>query len=336
MNGSRVAALMLVSRTPVRVSFCGGGTDLAVFYRNHPDGGLVTSLTLDAYIYVTVNRRFDDSVRVSYSQTEIVDDFEDLQHELVREAMRMTGVTSGVEVTTIADIPARGTGLGSSSTVTVGLLHALYALEGVEVSPERLAREACEIEIEILGQTIGKQDQYAAAYGGVNQIAFNPDESVTVSPLSLHEDTLNSLASEFCLVWTGISRKATPILEIQASNTADRMEQLVAMRNQANSVANALLESEFTEIGELLGNAWELKRSLADGIANPEIDDLYEKLMNLGCTGGKLLGAGGGGFILVHTPPGVQDAIANALPNKIIPLRVSTEGSTILFDDREQ
>ena len=180
-------------RTPVRVSFCGGGTDLAAFYRNHSDGGLVTSLTLDAYIYVTVNRRFDDSVRISYSQTEIVDDFEDLQHELVREAMRMTGVTSGVEVTTIADIPARGTGLGSSSTVTVGLLHALYALAGEEVSAERLAREACEIEIDVLGQTIGKQDQYAAAFGGVNQIAFNADDTVTVTPLSLAEDTLESL-----------------------------------------------------------------------------------------------------------------------------------------------
>lgn len=331
-----MAALMLVSRTPVRVSFCGGGTDLAAFYRNHSDGGLVTSLTLDAYIYVTVNRRFDDSVRISYSQTEIVDDFEDLQHELVREAMRMTGVTSGVEVTTIADIPARGTGLGSSSTVTVGLLHALYALAGEEVSAERLAREACEIEIEVLGQTIGKQDQYAAAFGGVNQIAFNADDTVTVTPLSLDAETLESLSSEFCLVWTGLSRQATPILEQQASNTAERMEQLVAMRGQANSVAEALQNNNFAQIGQLLGNAWELKRSLASGIANPEIDELYASLIELGCSGGKLLGAGGGGFILVHTPPGVQDAIANSLPNKVIPLRVSTEGSTILFDDREQ
>jgi D-glycero-alpha-D-manno-heptose-7-phosphate kinase len=336
MNGCRVAALMLVSRTPVRVSFCGGGTDLAAFYRNHPDGGLVTSLTLDAYIYVTVNRRFDDSVRISYSQTEIVDDFEDLQHELVREAMRMTGVTSGVEVTTIADIPGRGTGLGSSSTVTVGLLHALYALAGEEVSAERLAQEACEIEIEVLGATIGKQDQYAAAYGGVNQIAFNPDESVTVSPISLDDEIVNSLASEFCLVWTGLSRQATPILEQQASNTSERMEQLGAMREQANAVAIALQDGKFSEIGELLGKGWELKRSLASGIANPEIDALYSSLIELGCTGGKLLGAGGGGFILVHTPPGVQDAIADSIPNKLIPLRVSSEGSTILLDDRER
>ena len=336
MNGCRVAALMLVSRTPVRVSFCGGGTDLAAFYRNHPDGGLVTSLTLDAYIYVTVNRRFDDSVRVSYSQTEIVDDFEDLQHELVREAMRMTGVTSGVEVTTIADIPGRGTGLGSSSTVTVGLLHALYALAGEDVSAERLAQEACEIEIEVLGATIGKQDQYAAAYGGVNQIAFNPDESVTVSPISLDDEIVNSLASEFCLIWTGLSRQATPILEQQASNTSERMEQLGAMREQANAVAIALQDGKFSEIGELLGKGWELKRSLASGIANPEIDALYSSLIELGCTGGKLLGAGGGGFILVHTPPGVQDAIVDSIPNKLIPLRVSSEGSTILLDDRER
>jgi len=174
--------LMIISRTPVRVSFCGGGTDVDSFASSEPNGGMVTSLALNRHIHVTVNRRFDDKVRVSYSSMETVDDFEDLNHELVREAMRLTGVTSGVEITTIADIPSRGTGLGSSSAVTVGLLNALHRFAGREVSAEQLAEEACQIEIDVLGQPIGRQDQYAAAFGGVNSIRFGAD-GVEIEPL---------------------------------------------------------------------------------------------------------------------------------------------------------
>ena len=180
---------MIISRTPVRVSFCGGGTDIDSFSLSEPRGGRVVSLALDRHIHVTVNRRFDDKVRLSYSKMELVDDFEDLEHELAREAMRMTGVTSGVEITTIADIPSRGTGLGSSSAVTVGLLNALYAYAGRETSAEQLAREACEIEIDILEQPIGRQDQYASAYGGINSIRFDT-EGVSVDSITLLELSL--------------------------------------------------------------------------------------------------------------------------------------------------
>ena len=325
---------MLIVRTPVRVSFCGGGTDLPAFYKNSDDGGLVTSVALDAYIYVTVNKRFDNAIRVSYSQTENVDDFEDLKHELVREAMRLTGVTSGIEITTIADIPGQGTGLGSSSSVTVGLLHALHVYAGREVTAKQLAEEACQIEIEVLGQPIGKQDQYAAAFGGLNQIRFNSDESVDV--IALDSTASSSLGNNFCLVWTGLTRKASSILEQQSRNTASKMEQLEAMRAQATQVSGLIETGDFSAIGELLGNTWELKRTLADGISNPEIDGLYEQLMELGCTGGKLLGAGGGGFILVQTPPNVQQKIATNLTNKVIPLNPDLHGSTLILDDRDE
>lgn len=334
MKSSRVEHPMLISRTPVRVSFCGGGTDLAAFYRNHPDGGLVTSVAMQSYIYVTVNKRFDESVRLSYSRTEIVDDFEKLNHELAREAMRMTGVTSGVEITTIADIPGKGTGLGSSSSVTVGLLHALHTYAGRDVDAETLASQACQIEIEVLGATIGKQDQYAAAYGGLNRIQFNSDESVDVLPLE--GETMFELSENFCLVWTGITRKATPILERQSESTSKKMGDLSAMRHQAEEVSSLIQTGDWEAVGRLLSDAWQVKRSLVKGISNPEIDALYEKLMELGCSGGKLLGAGGGGFILVQTPPGVQQAILDSLPNKVIPLKPDQSGSSILIDDRER
>lgn len=330
--GGEWGLLMLITRTPVRVSFCGGGTDLAAFYRQHPEGGKVTSLALDAYIYVAVNKRFDDSIRLSYSKTENVDNFEDLQHELVREAMRKTGVTSGVEITTIADIPGKGTGLGSSSSVTVGLLHALHIFAGRQVSATQLAKEACEIEIEILGQTIGKQDQYAAAFGGLNSITFNADESVDVSPLN--PNLAAGLGDEYCLVWTGLTRKATPILKKQSDSTARKFTQLSSMRAQADEVANLLEMGDHASIGSLLSDAWNLKKSLVEGITNDEIDSLYSQLMELGCSGGKLLGAGGGGFILVQTPPRVQEKIKNTLKNRIIPLNSDMSGSTLILDDR--
>ena len=204
--------MMIISRTPVRVSFCGGGTDVDWYSKSSENGGMVTSLTIDRYIHVTVNRRFDDRIRVSYSKLEIVDDFEDIEHELVRESMRITGVTSGVEITTIADIPSRGTGLGSSSAVTVGLLNALHCFAGRDVSASQLAAEACEIEINILGQPIGRQDQYAAAYGGMNSIVFHPDGEVIVEPIDISDDLKSNISDEFTLIFTGQIRSASKVL----------------------------------------------------------------------------------------------------------------------------
>ncbi|MAP57959.1 MAG: GHMP kinase [Candidatus Thermoplasmatota archaeon] len=326
---------MLISRTPVRASFCGGGTDLAAFYQNHPDGGAVTSLAMARYLYVTVNPRFDNSIRISYSSMEFVDDINEIQHELVREAMKSTGVTHGIEVTTIADIPSRGTGLGSSSAVTIGLLNALSSLAGNPMSSEELAKEACRIEIDVLGQPIGKQDQYAAAIGGANTIGFLPDGSVSIDPLILSDNTKQRIENEFSLVYTGLTRSANSVLSKQKELTADRMEELSILRLQAFQVRSALEGGRLEEVGRLLEESWQIKRNLVDGITGELLDSLHEQLIDAGATGAKLLGAGGGGFFLVHGDTEIKTRLENSLSSKhkILPLLIDSQGSTIIHDD---
>ncbi len=327
---------MLISRTPVRVSFCGGGTDLAAFYENHPDGGAVTSLAMARYLYVTVNPRFDDSIRISYSSMEFVDTVDQVQHELVREAMKSTGVTSGIEITTIADIPSRGTGLGSSSAVTVGLLNALSTLAGKQMSSEELAEEACRIEIDVLGQPIGKQDQYAAAIGGVNTIGFLPDGSVSIDPLELSEDVKNSIENEFILVYTGLTRSASSVLKKQKEMTSSRFQELTALRHQAFEVRSALERNHLDLAAHFLEESWQIKRTLVDGITGEHLDQLHDLIMDSGATGAKLLGAGGGGFFLVHAPgEHTRQRLNERLKpeNRILPLLIDEQGSTIIYDD---
>lgn len=326
---------MLISRTPVRASFCGGGTDLAAFYQNHPDGGAVTSLAMARYLYVTVNPRFDNSIRISYSSMEFVDDINEIQHELVREAMKSTGVTHGIEVTTIADIPSRGTGLGSSSAVTIGLLNALSSLAGNPMSSEELAKEACRIEIDVLGQPIGKQDQYAAAIGGANTIGFLPDGSVSIDPLILSDNTKQRIENEFSLVYTGLTRSANSVLSKQKELTADRMEELSILRLQAFQVRSALEGGRLEEVGRLLEESWQIKRNLVDGITGELLDTLHEQLIDAGATGAKLLGAGGGGFFLVHGDTEIKTRLEKSLSSKhkILPLLIDSQGSTIIHDD---
>ena len=326
---------MLISRTPVRASFCGGGTDLAAFYQNHPDGGAVTSLAMARYLYVTVNPRFDNSIRISYSSMEFVNDINEIQHELVREAMKSTGVTDGIEITTIADIPSRGTGLGSSSAVTIGLLNALSSLAGNPMSSEELAKEACRIEIDVLGQPIGKQDQYAAAIGGVNTIGFLPDGSVSIDPLILSDNTKQRIENEFSLVYTGLTRSANSVLSKQKELTADRMEELSSLRLQAFQVRSALEGGRLEEVGRLLEESWQIKRNLVDGITGELLDNLHDQLINAGATGAKLLGAGGGGFFLVHGDDEIKKRLENSLSSKhkILPLLIDSQGSTIIHDD---
>ncbi len=319
---------MIISRTPVRVSFCGGGTDLPAYYKDSENGGLVTSMALAKYIHVTVNKRFDNSVRVSYSKTEIVDDFEELEHELVREAMRITGVTHSVEITTIADIPSRGTGLGSSSALTVGLLNALHTYAGKTPNPAQLAEEACKIEIDILGQLIGRQDQYAAAFGGSNQIAFLPDDTVIVTPIEIDSEVL---ASNYFLVYTGITRKASDILAKQSASSDKKRADLDRLREQAIDVRIALDSGNHVAVGSLLDASWLIKRGLVDGITGDSLDQLYSSVMKLGTTGGKLLGAGGGGFFLFQGTPKIQSQLEDS--HTIIPLVMDSDGSIIIFDD---
>jgi len=327
---------MIISRTPVRVSFCGGGTDVDWFAESEPNGGRVTSLALSRHIHVTVNARFDDRVRVSYSKMEIVDDFEELEHELVREAMRLTGVTSGIEITTIADIPSRGTGLGSSSTVTVGLLNALHRFAGREVSAAQLADEACRIEIDVLGQPIGRQDQYAAAFGGINSISFT-GEGVDVDPLDLGDDVLERLESEFTLVFTGMSRRASSVLSESPEDESDRLARLRTIRTQADEARAHLECGDLSGLGELLEVAWQAKRGITASVSNEELDALHDRLLNLGASGAKLLGAGGGGFFLVHGDTTLRERLTAELGanHRIIPLSVDFFGSRIIHDGSE-
>ncbi|MEL0336181.1 MAG: GHMP kinase [Euryarchaeota archaeon] len=327
---------MIISRTPVRVSFCGGGTDLDWFANSEQNGGRVTSLALNRYIHVIVNSRFDNKVRVSYSKMELVDNFEEIEHELVREAMRITGVTSGVEITTIADIPSRGTGLGSSSTVTVGLLNALHNFAGREVSAKQLAEEACKIEIDILGQPIGRQDQYAAAFGGVNSISFGTD-GVVVKPLDLSDDILDRLESEFTLVFTGMSRRASTVLSESPEDEADRLSRLRAIRAQADQ-ARALLESgDLAGLGALLESAWQAKRGITASVSNQELDALHDRIIALGASGAKLLGAGGGGFFLAHGDAGLRSQLTTEFGDlhRLIPLAIDFDGSKIIHPGSE-
>ena len=327
---------MIISRTPVRVSFCGGGTDLDWFANSEQNGGRVTSLALNRYIHVIVNSRFDNMVRVSYSKMELVDNFEEIEHELVREAMRITGVTSGVEITTIADIPSRGTGLGSSSTVTVGLLNALHNFAGREVSAKQLAEEACKIEIDILGQPIGRQDQYAAAFGGVNSISFGTD-GVVVKSLDLSDDILDRLESEFTLVFTGMSRRASTVLSESPEDEADRLSRLRAIRAQADQ-ARALLESgDLAGLGALLESAWQAKRGITASVSNQELDALHDRILALGANGAKLLGAGGGGFFLAHGDAGLRSQLTTEFGDlhRLIPLTIDFDGSKIIHPGSE-
>ncbi len=325
---------MIITRTPLRISFVGGGTDLPAFYRDH-DGGAVVSAAIDRYIHVLVNQKFDRSIRVAYSQTENVDRLDDLRQGLVREAMRLTGHHEALEIHTIADIPGEGTGLGSSSTLTVGLLNALYAFSGRLRDPEELASEACRIEIDILGGTVGKQDQYIAAYGGVQQFEFRPDDSVRVTPLPISRTDRDGLGAHLSLFYTGISRKAEGILKDQNARTVENKDALLRMRALVPDARRAILARDYEALGRVLDEGWKLKRGLSSGITNAQIDRWFDAAKGAGAYGGKITGAGGGGFLVIVHPPERSHQIAAALsPMTRLPVGITAEGSRILVNHR--
>jgi len=325
---------VIISRTPLRISFAGGGTDLPSYYREH-GGGAVTSAAIDRFVHVVVNEKFDRSVRVAYSRTENVEHFGDLQHGLVREAMRVTGVTEALEVHTIADIPSEGTGLGSSSSLTVGLLNALYAHRGILKDPAELAEEACRIEIDTLGGTLGKQDQYIAAFGGIQFFEFRPDDTVRASPIPLTGADRHAFSEHLSLYYTGITRQAQGILKNQDARTSQNLESLARIRGLATRCRDAFLARDWKGVGQALDEGWRLKRSLSEGITSPQIDEAYGRAMAAGAWGGKITGAGGGGFFLVVHPPARSAQIESALsPMRRLPVRIHPEGSRILFVQR--
>jgi D-glycero-alpha-D-manno-heptose-7-phosphate kinase len=323
---------VIISRTPLRMSFVGGGSDLPSHYRRH--GGAVLSTAIDKYVYVSVNRKFDGGIRLAYSKVEEVDTLDQVEHRLVRAAFEMIGLPGGVEVTTTADIPSRGTGLGSSSSFTVGLVQAASAYMGRHVSAEQLGRSACEVEIERCSEPIGRQDQYAAAFGGLNLIEFLPDDSVAVSPVIMRRADRDLVEQRIVVFYTGITRSASDILRRQSDETASDVRKQAVLKRMVEltyTLRDDFARGEIDAFGEILRENWMLKKSLTDGISTGQIDAWYDAGIAAGALGGKLLGAGSGGFLMFYAPVERHEAIARAVGLRQIRFGFEPLGSRILF-----
>lgn len=326
---------MIIVRTPLRISFVGGGSDLKAFYAQSE--GKVVCTAIDKFVFAIVKERFDDMIYINYSKKETVRHVDEIQHDLVREAMRITGVDRGIEITTLADIPSSGSGLGSSSSITVALLHALHTYQNRLVTAEQLAMEACRIEIDILEKPIGRQDQYAAAYGGVNQFIFKPDDTTVRIPVNMNSAIRRKFASSLLLYFTGITRSADEILSRQKSNmdTQDKCRIMQTMVALVAPFTRAMELDDIKTCGRLLDQNWRLKQQLASGISNPAIDEMYRKAKSAGALAGKILGAGGGGFLLLAVPREKQNRVFDAMGTyRELPFMIEESGSKVIFDDR--
>jgi D-glycero-alpha-D-manno-heptose-7-phosphate kinase len=321
---------MIITRTPFRISFAGGGSDLECFYAR--GSGAVLSTAIAKYMYLTVTERFGDTFRVSYSRTELVDRAEQIEHPIVRECLNALGIRRGLEIVSVADLPARS-GMGSSSSFTVGLLHALYALEGQAVSPRRLAEQACHIEIDVLREPIGKQDQYIAAFGGLRFIRFQPDGQVCVDPVICRPEARRELNRRLLLFFTNQTRDAREVLTKQRARADGCRPGLQRLCQIAGDMRDVLARGEgLNEFGRLLHAAWETKRSLNGAISNPRIDDYYERGLRAGALGGKLLGAGNGGFLLFYCEPHLQCRLRDALEElPLVRFTLEPEGTKVIF-----
>ncbi len=323
---------MIISRTPLRMSFVGGGSDLPVFYREEP--GAVLSTAIDKFVYVSVNPKFGGGIRLAYSQTEEVDRLDQIQHRLFRAAFETLGIEGGVEVTTTADIPSRGTGLGSSSTFTVGLLKVMSAYAGGDLSAARLAKLACEVEIERCREPIGKQDQYAAAFGGMNLFEFMPDDTVRVSPIIMNSEVRDRLQGELLVFYTGKTRTASSILVAQSRAVADDVGARRTLRRMVEmtyQMRDDLSSGRLDAVGAILDEGWSLKKTLSQGISDRDIDAWYDAAMKAGASGGKLLGAGAGGFLMFLAPPDRHEDIARAVKLPRMKVGFSFEGAKIVY-----
>jgi D-glycero-alpha-D-manno-heptose-7-phosphate kinase len=321
---------MIIVQTPLRISLFGGGTDFPDYFRNN--GGSVLSSAIDKYIYVIIKERFDDQIRVSYTTTEIVNQVGELRHELIREALKMSGITKGVEIATMGDIPA-GTGLGSSSTVTVGALHAFHVFRNQPVDMELLAREACEIEVNILEKPIGYQDQFIASYGGLRFFEFRKDGTVSHQALDIEAENIHALSQHLMLFYTGKTRKSETILTEQKNNINDNLTTLSELKEMAHEARVALQEGNFDGIGNLLNESWQLKKSLAPGINNGQLGEIYSMARQSGALGGKVTGAGGGGFLLLYCPLDKKEKVRSNLAHlKELPFHLEPQGSKVIVN----
>ncbi len=324
---------MIIVQSPLRVSFFGGGTDLPSFFCS--EGGCVLSSAIDKCIFITVKKRFDQKLRIGYTRTEMVDGLDEIQHELIRESLRKTGITQGIEVTTMGDIPSAGTGLGSSSTVTVGTLHALYTYRGDIMPAERLAREACEIEIDILGKPIGFQDQYISAFGGLRFIEFQPDGQVNCHKIELSPAVMRQLNENLMLFFTGTTRQAGTILSEMKNGIRDNLAVLRELKQMAFIARDELIAGNMDAIGLLLHESWQLKKQLASQISNGDIEGMYQSARNAGALGGKITGAGGGGFLLLYCPHEYQKAVRSVLHEfQELPFQLEPDGTKVIFNYR--
>ena len=326
---------MIVSRAPLRMSFVGGGSDLPSYYRKK--GGAVLSTSVDKYIYVTVNKKFDNKIRLSYSITENVSSIQQIKHPIVRNALELLDIQGGLEITSISDIPSQGSGLGSSSSYTVALLHALYMYNRKGISKEELGRLSSHVEIDLCGDRIGKQDQYAAAFGGLNLIEFNEDDSVVVSPVTCKPETIKKMEESIIVFYTGRTRSASTLLNEQSDNMKqlDKREGRSKRGSLAYDMRDLLENDDIEPLGELLDHNWQLKRKMAVGISDFQIDGWYKKGILAGATGGKLLGAGNGGFMMFFAPKEKHAKITKAMKDlQRVPFSFDNGGSKIVFSDQ--
>lgn len=320
---------MIISKTPLRISFCGGGTDLKDYWEDYE--GAVVSTTINKYLYVIVKERYDNEIWLKYSKNEILKEVDEIQNTRWRECMRMTGVRKGVEIVNLSDIP-KGSGLGGSSAFTIGSLNALYGLQGKNKSSSELAKEACEIEIDILKDPIGKQDQYATAHGGLNLIEFKKDGETIVNPIIMSNPMKKELSNNLLMFYTGISRSASSVLTQQKADTKSKAEILHKMKEFAYSSRDALYSSDLKKFGELMHENWEYKKRMANNISNPEIDKYYNLAREAGSIGGKICGAGAGGYFIFYAEPEKQDNVRMALRElKEIPFVFESYGSKIIY-----
>jgi len=323
---------VILTRTPLRVSFVGGGTDLPAFFTNNEYGSVI-SASIQKYVYIGVNHRFDGRIRLAYSRNELVDSIDEIENDRMQEAMRKVGITGGIEIFYISDVPKQ-LGLGGSSAFTVGLLNALYRFKGQEAFPERLAREACEIEIDILGNPIGKQDQYAAALGGMNYLRFWADGTVTSNPLLIDESLIRSMLDSLLFIYLGQTHDASSILRDVNARMEDNERRLTHMRDLADGLYADLMRGNTDGFKDAIAKNWALKKQTSNRVSGGRIDDLYERARRHGAEAGKVLGAGGGGFLMVCVPQDRQAAFLAAMADQtILRFPIDHHGTQVVHAD---
>jgi len=305
---------VIISKTPIRITFTGGGTDLPQYYQKYGTGACV-SATINKYIYIVISNHFyKNELRLSYSKTEnSIKDINDIKHNIMRESLRLLGIKGGLQALSLTEIPATGTGLGSSSSFTVGFLNAIHAWKGQNALPEQLAKEAIKVEREMMNEAGGKQDQYIAAYGGVNLMEFKKDESVTVKPIKFNQDNLKHFQDHLLLFYIGSPRSSSKLHQEQVKHIVDKVDSYNRLRELAYETYESMSKGKFDQVGEQMHENWMLKRQLSGSITNPAIDKLYEKERKAGAIGGKVMGAGGGGFMLLLSKPEDRDNIERSM-----------------------